>query len=396
MADFFKPVRNAALAGLQCLRCEAVYPLQRVHDGCPACRTQGVHVSLRARYEKDRSELGGAAANANANVNANANAPFPMPYSTGFSLGEGNTPLLESPALADWAGLARLNIKDESRNPTGSHKDRMSALGIAQALDFGAHTVVLASSGNAAVSAAHYAHAAGLTCEVATYEGMPAAYVKRLESVNARRFSFASNEARWAFVRERASRPGYLALTNCHLPALGSAPLAIEGYKAVAYESLAQCPLPAHVVVPTARGDLAWGIYAGFRDLQNLGQVTHLPKIWVVEPFARLSQVLQGAGLHGRFPGQTAQFSTAGETVTYLQWQAVTASGGGAVVVPDADARAARSQFALAGISAELCAAAGLAAVRQLREKNAIARDSEVLLILTASGACDPSRPDPV
>ena len=147
-------------------------------------------------------------------------------------------------------------------------------------------------------------------------------------------------------------------------------------------------------MVPTARGDLAWGIYAGFRDLQEAGQITTLPKIWVVEPFARLSNVLAGQSLHQTYPGQTAQFSTAGATVTYLQWQAATASGGGALVVSDAQARAARRLLAEHDISAELCAAAGLAAVEQLHQLQVVNAHSKVLLILTANASRDPSLPD--
>lgn len=381
-ATRFLPVRNPALAGLRCLHCQRIYPLQLAHDGCEACKVGGVHASLAASYATQATE--------------GANASSCSPYTHFFTLGEGDTPLLESPALARWAGVGRLSLKDESRNPTGSHKDRMSALGITQALDFGAHTVVLASSGNAAVSAAHYAQAAGLACEVATYDAMPAAYSKKLDAYGATRHAFSDNAGRWSFVRERARKRGYLALTNHHLPALGSAPLAIEGYKRIAHESHAQGCLPDHVVVPTARGDLAWGIYAGFRDLLDAGHIGHLPKIWVVEPFARLTRVLEGASLHDSYPGHTAQFSTAGGTVTYLQWQAVTATGGGAVVVQDSAARKARRQLTQSGISAELCAAAGLAAAKQLLEKNEIKPDAHVLLILTANASCDPSWPDPV
>lgn len=374
----FRVQRNPQLAGLKCLRCEVPYPLSLAHQGCPACAGQGFHVSLRASYNR----LPGMSQY--------------LPYTAWASLGEGSTPLTACAALADTLGIAHLSIKDESCNPTGSHKDRMSAIGIAQALDFGAHTVVLASSGNAAVSAAHYANAAGLACEVAVYDAMVTSYAKLLDGYGAQRFSFADNEGRWSFVRERAQHPGYFALTNCQLPALGSAPLAIEGYKAIAYECHADNCIPHHIMVPTARGDLAWGIYAGFRDLLQAKLITCLPKIWIVEPLARLSEVLNGASLHGDFPGHTAQFSTAGSTVTYLQWQAAVDSGGGAVVVTDSAARAARHLLMQQGFSAELCAAAGLAATRQLRARNLIAAPEEVLLILTASATRDPSWPDPV
>lgn len=371
-----KPLRNPHLRGLQCLRCDALYPVTLTHDGCPACRRAGFHVALRASYLTDGAEA------------------MPLPYSAGFTLGEGRTPLQDMPELARQFGVARLALKDESCNPTGSHKDRMTAVGVAQALDFDAHTLVLASSGNAAVSAAHYAWAAGLGCEVATYEGMPATYARQLDALGARRYEFAENSGRWAFVRERAQHPGYFALTNYRLPALGSAPLSIEGYKPIALECVTDGGLPDHIVIPTARGDLAWGIYAGFRDLLAAGRIARLPRLWLVEPFPRLSRVLAGGAVNGSYPGHTAQLSTAGATVTYLQWQAATATGGGAVVVNDDQAREARRLLTAVGVSAELCAAGGLAALRQLRESNDVAPDAHVVLMLTANAASDPSWPD--
>jgi threonine synthase len=61
----------------------------------------------------------------------------------------------------------------------------------------------------------------------------------------------------------------------------------------------------------------------------------------------------------------------------------------------DDEARAARRLLTAAGVSAELCAAGGLAAVRQLRETNAVAADAHVVLMLTANASSDPSWPDP-
>lgn len=368
--------RHANLCDMACLRCGTHYPLSLDHKGCAKCASQGVAVGLRASYNKS------------------PDLARYLPYASPISLGEGNTPLLESPALAESVGVAKLFVKDESRNPTGSHKDRMSAIGVTLALDFEAHTVVLASSGNAAISAARYAQEAGLACEVAVYDAMPQAYSQLLDLYQAKKHSFADNASRWNFVAQRAQLPGYLALTNYHLPALGSAPLAIEGYKEIAYECYDSDCVPEHIMVPTARGDLAWGIYAGFADLLEANQIAFLPKIWIVEPFARLSKVLTGQSLHDSYVGDTAQFSTAGGTVTYLQWQAATASKGGAVVVPDPEAREARRLFAQQGYSVELCAAAGLAGAQQLRQKNVIASHEQVLTILTASAAHDPSWPD--
>ncbi len=360
-------------SGLCCLRCDAFYKPDQNLLACAACWVDGIHVSLRADYA-DR-------------VSTRVRQPYMQP----FTLGEGNTPCVASDALAAAAGVSELWIKDESRNPTGSHKDRMSAIGITQALEMGAHTVVLASSGNAAISAARYAQAASLRCEVATYNGLHSAYAQLLDEYGATRHSFEDNERRWAFVHEHARQKGMLALTNFNLPALGSAPLAIEGYKLIAQECFDVGVLPTDIVVPTARGDLAWGIFAGFRDLQDSGSVAQLPRIWIVEPFARLSKVLGGSDLHASYPNHTAQFSTAGATVTYLQYQAATASGGGAIVVSDEAALTTREKLMNSGISAELCAAAAFAAIGQLRGEKRISTGSRVLWLLTANASLDPS-----
>jgi len=72
-----------------------------------------------------------------------------------ISLGEGGTELIRSERLGEEYGLKNLYIKDEPRNPTGSFKDRPNTVGISKALEFGADTVAIASSGNAASLSAY-------------------------------------------------------------------------------------------------------------------------------------------------------------------------------------------------------------------------------------------------
>jgi threonine synthase len=274
-------------------------------------------------------------------------------------------------------------------NPTGSHKDRMSAQGVSRALDVGARTVVLASSGNAAVSAAAYCAVAGLRCEVATYRRMPEPYVRALSRFGARRVVFDHGLDRWAHVRQQVEREGAFALTNFHVPAVGSSVFCVEAYRAVALECAADGCLPDHILVPTARGDLLWGLYSGLRDLRAAGLIPRLPKLWAVEPFPRLSRVLAGALLQSEFDGLTAQSSTAGSTVTLQQELAVRRSGGGAVVVNDADAAKGVSQLAGAGLWVELCAGACVGALASLRRQGQIAPCEHALLLLTARGDRD-------
>jgi threonine synthase len=83
---------------------------------------------------------------------------------------EGGTPLLEAPRLSERIG-ARVLLKLEGVNPTGSFKDRGMTVAISKALEDGAKAVVCASTGNTSASAAAYAVRAGLTCAVLIPEG---------------------------------------------------------------------------------------------------------------------------------------------------------------------------------------------------------------------------------
>src|SRR5229473_1029587 len=88
------------------------------------------------------------------------------------TLNEGNTPLIEAPAIAERLGLnIKVYFKFEGVNPTGSFKDRGMTLAISKALEEGAKAVVCASTGNTSASAAAYASRAGLTCAVLIPEG---------------------------------------------------------------------------------------------------------------------------------------------------------------------------------------------------------------------------------
>jgi len=90
------------------------------------------------------------------------------------SLNEGNTPLIEAPRLAELIAPAsglKLYLKYEGLNPTGSFKDRGMTAAITQAVREGAQTVICASTGNTAASAAAYAARAGLRCLVLVPEG---------------------------------------------------------------------------------------------------------------------------------------------------------------------------------------------------------------------------------
>ncbi|WP_114972156.1 threonine synthase [Rhodoferax ferrireducens] len=373
--------RNPSMVGLRCIGCARSYPVQDLPTGCPHCADLGTPASLEAVYSALPETLQVASSGYKWGAW--------LPYMDGISLGEGNTPCLDLSRLARELGIRQLTAKHEGMNPTGSHKDRMSAQGISRALDVGAQTVVLASSGNAAVSAAAYCAVAGLRCEVATYRDMPESYARALYRFGAKRFVFEQSFDRWAHVRQRVEREGAFALTNYSVPAVGSPVFGVEAYRAVALECVADGCVPDHVLVPTARGDLLWGLYSGLRDLLAAGLIPHMPRLWAVEPFPRLSRVLAGESLQAEFAGQTAQFSIAGSTVTLQQKLAVERSGGGVVVMNDMDAAQGVSQLAAQGLWVELCAGSCLSALASLCTRGQILPSEHALLLLTAKGDRD-------
>ena len=380
---------NPAHLGWRCLRCESTYHRSDLPRGCPRCAAEGHAANLSGLYAH------GSPANEEPGAPGLYRWGRALPYLDGISLGEGNTPCVRLPSLSDALNLGTLWLKNESANPTGTHKDRMSALAISRALEIGASRVAVASSGNAGVSAACYAAAAGLACDVAVYASLHPVLARLMTGSGARLHAFETGSERWRFVERLVDEEGAFALTNFVEPAVGSPPFGVEAYRSISFEIAAQCdPLPQHLLVPTARGDLLWGLASGFATLVDSGRVPQMPRLWAVEPFARLARVFTGTDYRSSFEGRTAQASTAGHTVTWQAVQAVRSSHGGAVVVDDVAARSAQRELALAGWPAELCAAATLAGLRQLRARGDIGRGEHALLVYTARADRDPALTD--
>jgi threonine synthase len=364
-----RTVQTQSPSGLSCLRCEFALPVGDYDEGCPRCAAEGHAANLRLVYR-------GA-----------AQGRIVLPCADGISLGEGGTPQIGAPDLAAELNLGQLSLKLEWCNPTGSHKDRMSAQLLARARALGAPLVVGASSGNAGVSLAAYAARAGLPAEIATTPAMPAGARRAIQACGARLVEVADSAARWELVGRRVEE-GAFAATNYRRPAVGTNPFGIAGYKTLAAE-IAAAGLPDLVVVPCARGDLLSGLLLGFQELGR-----GMPRIVAAEPFPRLARVLAGVDYRASFPGRTAQLSTGGDTVTFQALHALRESRGTAIVVDDEAARAAQARLGRAGLHAELAAAASLAALFVLGAEGALAgRHAVALLTGSGAGAMDTDTP---
>lgn len=377
------PLRNPRLTGFAALDGIARYGVQDLFEGCPRAAAAGAPTSVAAVYE--------------------GSVPWPSPAGLGMArhaarlpylrfptLGEGGTPLLPLPAAA---GLGALWLKREAANPTGSHKDRMSPLAVARALEVGARGILASSSGNAALSAAAYAAAAGLPCRVIVTPALTDAYRRAIARTGAEFIVCRDSLARWDVAARLVREEGWFPLTNHLVPPVGSNPFGVEGYKTIAYEiAEALGTAPDAVLVPTARGDLIWGIGAGFRELAAEGVIISAPRLIAVEPIPRLTRVLAGAAaITDAFPGATLQFSTAGGTATDASLRAVRDSGGTAIHVPDDAASAGQAALARLGLDAELCGGGAHAAIAMARASGALREGETAVMILTAGSAREPA-----
>ncbi|GAA3139429.1 threonine synthase [Planomonospora alba] len=293
------------------------------------------------------------------------------------TLGEGGTPLIE---IGDGVYL-----KDESRNPTWSHKDRLNRCTVSAAVRMDAPGVVVASSGNHGASAAAFAARAGLRCTVLTSPDAPPAVRSFVDAYGAVVLPLPQ-ESRWPLMRLIADRLGYHPVSNLTVTHTGHA-FGPEGYKTIAYEIFTQIGVPAAVFTPTGYGELLFGVWKGFAELRRLGLAERTPRMYACEPAAGapLAAALRQGSPAAVVPvGPTSAYGIACSVGGYRGLVAIRESGGEALPVSDEEMAAAQAELARQGVWAELSAAAGLAG---LRRRGAV--DGPVVCVSTSSGFKD-------
>ncbi len=296
------------------------------------------------------------------------------------SLGEGGTPLID---LGDG-----VHIKDESRNPTWSHKDRLNRCTVSAALGVDAPGIVVASSGNHGASAAAYAARAGLRCVVLGSAGLPPAVASFLSAYGAVVLPVPAQD-RWPLTERIADRFGFFPVSNLTPFHTGSS-FGPEGYKTIAYEIAAELGVPGAVFVPTGYGELLFGIWKGFTELRLLGLTDRVPPLYSCEPAAGgpLAAAVRQGVPGARVPvGATDAYGIDCPVNSYRGVLALERSGGRPLLVDDGRLRAAQQELAAQGLWVELSAAAGLAGLRATTRSAAV--DGPVVCVTTSSGFKD-------
>ena len=375
---------NPMLLGFSCIRCGTELPVGDYFEGCPSSLARGEPSTVTPLFRQWPARLSDPAKRGMERYAAW------MPYTSWVTLGEGGTSCVGFPSLADEVKTASLFIKNEGQNPSGSHKDRVSCLTVTRALDIGAKKIVAASSGNGGASLALYAAAAGLECCVVTTPALSPIFRRAIQATGAELAFAPESLERWHIVAERAGE-GWFPATNYLNPPVGSNPFGLAGLSTVAFEMFEEMGAGESdvVLVPTSRGDLIWGLYQGFSQLEAIGLIGSLPRLFAVEPFPRISRVLGGEKVTGSFPGSTSLVSIGGSTVTWQAVEAIRATGGGAVVVDDRAVERDQTRLARHGCYAELSSAATLTGLELLLNDGRVSRKDRIVLIATSNGYKD-------
>jgi len=308
-----------------------------------------------------------------------------------ISLGEGGTPLLEAPRLDERHGFARLLVKDESVNPTGSFKARGLAAAVTRAAAAGARAFVVPTAGNAGVALAAYAARAGLTARIYAPETTPRTILSQIRSYGAELQLVRGHIGDCGkAARVYAAEHGAVDVSTLREP------YRIEGKKTLGLELAEQLDwhLPEAIVYPTGGGTGLIGMWKAFGELRRAGWIDgSLPRLYSVQatgcaPVIRAFE--SGADRCTPWPDPktvAAGLRVPGPLGDRLMLRALRESGGGAIAVSDAELTdAAREMQVEAGIDAAPEGGATLAAARGLLATGAIGPQETVVLFNTGAG----------
>jgi threonine synthase len=316
-------------------------------------------------------------------------APLLPPLARDLSLGEGGTALIASTRMARWIGLeSPIWLKDESRNPTWSHKDRLNYCIVSTAVANGARGIAVASTGNHGVSAAAYARRAGLPCVVISTPDAQRAF-EHFQTALGSDFLLVPREERWPTLNRIVDETGFMPASNLTRFHTGN-PFGPEGYKTIAYEIFSQLGgrVPGTVVLPTGYGELLFGVAKGFRELKDMGVSDAVPQILSAEPAVRapLARAMSRNEAAAEVIGPPS--IAAGIACTVSSYRAVVAlrgSRGRPLTFHDDVLAEAATELAHEGLWQEFSGAAGLAALREARKRGEAVAEP-VVTVLTSTG----------
>ena len=379
-----------AILGLHCYQCSWEGPAEPFSYICPTC---GKNLEFIYDYDVIATSCGPLSLNKDHDASMWRYLPL-LPVKAApanKSLRVGGTPLVDYPNIASELNIGRLQIKDDTRNPSGSLKDRASELAIQHAKELGKKTIVAASTGNAGSSLAALSAYHGMDSIILAPATAPIAKLTQILQHGAQLVPVDANydtafDLAFEWAQKHAS---YCRNTGIN-------PILAEGKKTVALEIAEQndWKVPDHVFVPVGDGCIISGVYKGFFDLLSLKWIDSMPAIHAVQADGS-SAIVDSLATEGDIKSVSAD--TIADSISVDQprdgdkaRRAIFESGGSGFKVSDDDIL--KAQYLLSqttGIFAEPAAAAAYAGFLQASESGTFKSEDHVVVLITGSGLKD-------
>ena len=302
-----------------------------------------------------------------------------LPVDRRFSLGEGMTPLV----TVDWPGQ-RFFAKLEYLNPTGSFKDRGTAVLVNHLLAHGVTEVVEDSSGNAGASLAMYAGATGIHARIFAPASAPEGK-KRLIALNAELVEVPGPRSAPTEACHEAAREIVYA-------SHAWSPFFVAGQMTAAWEVWEQLGrrAPDMILCPVGHGGLFLGFARGFKTLLDAGLIARMPAM-IAAQSAACDPLVRAWEQGQEEPEPAAQNATVADGIVVALptrgreiLAAIRSTGGSALRVEDGDILRAKDMLTKRGLLVEPTSAVPVAALEQARVH--LNRDAEIVIPLTGSG----------
>jgi threonine synthase len=317
----------------------------------------------------------------------------------------GGTPVFKLTSLAEKLGLQNLWLKDESRNPTASFKDRASAVVVARAREIGAEVIVTASTGNAGAALAGMSAAVGQKAVIFAPRSAPEAKVAQLLIFGAKVILVdGSYDDAFDLAVSAANEFGWYCRNT------GYNPFTAEGKKSAAFEiwewwetthrmwheqvGTDTDHAPLTIFIPVGDGNIISGIHKGFKELLQLGWLPRIPRIIGV-------QAEGSAAVSNAFHAETevikpVSAKTIADSISVnlprdgvRAVRAVKETGGTYVKVSDDEILRAIAELGRIGVFAEPAGAAAYAGLIKGTGSGVVGSEDPILVLNTGSGLKD-------
>jgi threonine synthase len=374
--------------GLRCRECGREYPALALHV-CEFCFGP---LEVAYDYEQVASAISKDAIAAGPLSIWRYHQLLPVSAEGAVDLGAGFTPLVRADRLAAELGLGELWLKNDTVNPTGSFKDRVTSVALTKARDLGFKVAACASTGNLGNAVAAHAARAGMECFIfvpadlerakivtsAVYGATVVAIDGSYDDVNRLCAELTSEEPSWAFANVNIRT--YYA----------------EGSKTLAFEVAEQLgwQAPDHVVVPVASGSQLTKIAKGFRELGMVGLLPEVPEVRISGAQAQGCSPVATAFAEGADVVRPVKPHTVAKSLAignpadgWYALEAVRSSGGALGAVSDDEVIEAIGLLARTeGIFAETAGGVTIATLSALAARGVVRRDERVVAFISGNG----------